>query len=1191
MAERIEAFVREVRYSGGVAGHIFYVYTKDDGSQRAVSLGPRDGTRGMMGGVASVFENAWNDRHIDWRQPGEKAAVSMGFITGDDLSVNYEYINRAYNIDAIKPYNFQSQNSNAAGSFAAEQGGLNIDWGRTPYKLWGLNYDKRTEVDDPNGHTFKYDDGYGNSGVVKTALDGTLISDEFSSVNRTHDTVRPDGSGGYTWEEELNGVLKLQQQVHADSEALLKLYNTATANNTKPYREADIATDRNGKVTNVTVFDATQTAAAVAQIFGSALGRALVPGNNQLGQAAVGVLAGTVAGAFGARLAQAFSAPGGFTANGSLLFDASINDILSGENLVPAGAGSIASLLTAELGTQLHLTGFGAQLFNAAVGGYSGSILATITKPGGPGLAGFASATIWTDALKNAGTAVSGALGRFLADEAYPADSHAAQIAGELAGALGSYVGLTIGNLIGGVLNFVIPGLGAFFGTVFGRIFADAFFDATLHPGAMHAVRSYGYEYSTELSGVVDDGNTGVSSKMADAVKDIINAYLHDVNGVALATSSQKLVGYFTNGSPYVYQEGWFGSMALFSKAEDAVAAAAHDLLRSTEVIGGDLLVKRAHHAFVQTMHPDIDPYVAYEQSALDLLVAQNYLDLTALGSDLRIAQDYEQYLNNREVINAVIAQYPDSAFTAGWIATFARVNDLGLNHMNASDFLGGLVGYLDSLNKAGLGAEAANATVKRGSDNSVIVEIKIANGAEVPGSLSVFADQLKITSDASGQTLQFTVDSGLGASGTLLLGPGYGTGGHDIMVGGAGDDAFAGGAGFDFIDGGAGSDYLFGQDGNDILRGGRDADYLFGGLGDDTYVFNRGDSVDVVLDDYTVTTDTSHWETAYRDEDGDGTNELHQDWIVETKTDHRNAGRDSLTFGPGIRPSDIVLWGSGNDLNVGVMDAAHSGAPLAEWITLQNWTDANDRIEIWRFADGTTLDLSGAALAAFLVPFGAALSQSSVVEKSAVGTVVGTVTGFDFAGAGLSYSMIDGAGGRFAINASTGVLTVAGAINYDDAHSWQIVARVSDGAHVFDKAFTINVIDIPNRAPVLSVPATVINTGSGQSLQMSSLFSAYDADGDALTYTFLDGTTAANSGYFALNGTPYAQGAGFGLTAAQLAGLSFVAGSVDDNTSVQLSDGHAVSAEGALYIHINHAPVLSVPATVISTSSGQSLQ
>lgn len=240
----------------------------------------------------------------------------------------------------------------------------------------------------------------------------------------------------------------------------------------------------------------------------------------------------------------------------SLLFDASIGEILSADNLVPAGAGSVASLLTAEIGTQLQLTGFGAQLFNASVGGYAGSILATITKPGGVGLAGFANATIWTDALKGAGTAASGALGRFLADEAYPADSHAAAIGGDLAGALGSYVGLTVGNVIGGVLDFVVPGIGAFFGTVFGRIFADAFVDAERHPGAIHAVRSYGYDYSTELSGVVDDGNTGVSLKMANAVKDIVNGYLHDVNGSALAYSSQKMIGYFTNSTPYLYEEG-----------------------------------------------------------------------------------------------------------------------------------------------------------------------------------------------------------------------------------------------------------------------------------------------------------------------------------------------------------------------------------------------------------------------------------------------------------------------------------------------------------------------------------------------------------------------------------------------------------------------------------------------------------
>jgi hypothetical protein len=222
--------------------------------------------------------------------------------------------------------------------------------------------------------------------------------------------------------------------------------------------------------------------------------------------------------------------------------------------------------------------------------------------------------------------------------------------------------------------------------------------------------------------------------------------------------------------------------------------------VHNTDVIGGDLLLKRAHANSV-------------------------YADTSVLGGDLQVAEDYERYLNNREAINAVMAANPDTAFTAGWIATFARVNDLGLNHYGASDFLGGLVGYLDSVDKAGLGAAAANATVKRGGDNSVIVEVKVAGSAEVPGSLSVFADRVNIAGDAGGQTVQLTVDGGLGASGFHFLGAGAssgdggtndfwiggnggvtfnGTGGHDILVGGAQGDIIHAGNGFDFVDGGA---------------------------------------------------------------------------------------------------------------------------------------------------------------------------------------------------------------------------------------------------------------------------------------------------------------------------------------------------------------------------------------------------
>jgi Ca2+-binding RTX toxin-like protein len=148
-------------------------------------------------------------------------------------------------------------------------------------------------------------------------------------------------------------------------------------------------------------------------------------------------------------------------------------------------------------------------------------------------------------------------------------------------------------------------------------------------------------------------------------------------------------------------------------------------------------------------------------------------------------------------------------------------VQELGLNHVNASDFTGGLVGFLDSVNKAGLGW-AANASVGYGgADGKVItIAIKTPNGVEVPGSLAAFADLTTASSDASGQTVQLQFAANLSGGGLRRLVTGAsggdgandlwfggdsgqtfnGTGGHDILVGGAGNDVLDGGAGVDNI-------------------------------------------------------------------------------------------------------------------------------------------------------------------------------------------------------------------------------------------------------------------------------------------------------------------------------------------------------------------------------------------------------
>ncbi len=128
------------------------------------------------------------------------------------------------------------------------------------------------------------------------------------------------------------------------------------------------------------------------------------------------------------------------------------------------------------------------------------------------------------------------------------------------------------------------------------------------------------------------------------------------------------------------------------------------------------------------------------------------------------------------------------------------------------------------------------------------------------------------------------------------------------------------------------------------------------------------------------------------------------------------------------------------------------------------------------------------------------------------------------------------------------------------------------------------------NHAPVLTV-APNISANPGQTLQASSLFSATDADNDALTYYFEDDSAAANSGHFVVNGTVVPAGTSFGVSAAQLAQTVFVAGAAgtSDNLVMQVTDGRAVSSLVQFHVNVNHAPVVTVAD--VAAGPGQTLQ
>ncbi len=86
-----------------------------------------------------------------------------------------------------------------------------------------------------------------------------------------------------------------------------------------------------------------------------------------------------------------------------------------------------------------------------------------------------------------------------------------------------------------------------------------------------------------------------------------------------------------------------------------------------------------------------------------------------------------------------------------------------------------------------------------------------------------------------------------------------------------------------------------------------------------------------------------------------------------------------------------------------------------------------------------------------------------SVSEHAAVGTAVGTVTATDAEGSTVTYAITEGDDdGQFAIDAATGAITVAGALDYETTASYSLTVAASDAAGSTATAtVTITVTDI----------------------------------------------------------------------------------------------------------------------------------
>lgn len=117
---------------------------------------------------------------------------------------------------------------------------------------------------------------------------------------------------------------------------------------------------------------------------------------------------------------------------------------------------------------------------------------------------------------------------------------------------------------------------------------------------------------------------------------------------------------------------------------------------------------------------------------------------------------------------------------------------------------------------------------------------------------------------------------------------------------------------------------------------------------------------------------------------------------------------------------------------------------------------------------------------------------------------------------------------------------------------------------------------------PQMTLPSgSSVSAAAGQSVPITSLFSATDPDGDTLKYLINASTTTAGHGHFVVAGTVVPQATPYWVTQAQLAQTSFVVGTagVVDTVGMIAYDGKAYSGGGVWSGVSVHALAGSAPS------------
>jgi Ca2+-binding RTX toxin-like protein len=594
---------------------------------------------------------------------------------------------------------------------------------------------------------------------------GTISISGTVNLNKTGQSVKfvetgtgPNGAFSITARKigKGNGVITPIDESFDFQSKIIVSVSSVDANGNATFVYSDGSTEQ----IHVQPSDSEAAFASFASTFGSSLGR-LLGGSDLI----IGTLAGSVLSAAAMSIGQQLfhvnyfpdGSVGGVKVVGANSVWADFGNNLSqfGKN---AAIGAVSSYLAAEFAQSIGLHGVAGDVFSLSTGsilGYVATQVASGASINGA-LAGLNSASFGG----TLGLAVSTYVGQKLASLVVAPHTVAESTLSSLGAAVGAYYFGVVGAFVGSIVGTLI---GSLFGHHKPRI-PTAFAETVLQiPYAQYGV---GNESAS------NGGDLGFADSMAKAARDTLNGIIEQVTGkpigaafVANGYSPTQAYG-FSGSQIYVKLNG---AQQNVSSADQAVDKGVLWALPQTQIIGGDIFLKRAiqngHWGSISELLGDLQIASDYEdylknQPIIDASIGSSWNSLSQVDKDfytanqafmtraLSMAQlplqggDPGFYNANKTQVDRIIAATNVSTSAAGWITTIARAAELKLDQFGPSDFYGGMAGFLQSF-----GVAAANTaehyedfSIGRHGDGSVSITAK---GDASTGTFSLLAQKL----------------------------------------------------------------------------------------------------------------------------------------------------------------------------------------------------------------------------------------------------------------------------------------------------------------------------------------------------------------------------------------------------------------------------------------------------------------